>query len=201
MIVETERDTTLYRLYAALVDVAISVGRAPIAIRNSRLYAPMLTYTIFESYSIIYHIAPARLLGEILIRRLCPTIDILPLMTNADGQMSEKLLPFVPIHKGPNGNHAVSSHNKLISQEFFKSVAKRATPCFTAERTQVSMINLMPVLRFAKELDDDFHLRSREHPSLLFVAYYLHRLPHTARVVHLAAEEAQGCVVVVVGVV
>ena len=115
MIVETERDTTLNRLYAALVDVAISVGRAPIAIRNSRLYAPMLTYTIFEPYSIIYHVSMARLLSKTFIGKLCPTIDILPLMTNADGEMCEQLLPIIAIQKGPNGNHAVSSHNKLIS--------------------------------------------------------------------------------------
>jgi hypothetical protein len=32
----------------------------------------------------------------------------------------------------------------------------------------------------------------REHLGILLVAYVLHRLPHAARVAHLAAEEAQG---------
>ena len=61
--------------------------------------------------------------------------------------------------------------------------------------------NLMFVLRFAKELDDDLHLCPREHLGILLVAYVLHRLPHAACVVHLATEEAQGRVVIVVGVV
>ncbi len=61
--------------------------------------------------------------------------------------------------------------------------------------------NLMFVLRFAKELDDDLHLCPREHLGILLVAYVLHRLPHAARVVHLAAEEAQGRLIAMVGVV
>ena len=59
----------------------------------------------------------------------------------------------------------------------------------------------MFVLRFAEELNDGLHLSSREHLGILLVAYVLHRLPHTARVVHLATEEAQGRVVAMVGVV
>ena len=59
----------------------------------------------------------------------------------------------------------------------------------------------MFVLRFAKELDDDLYLCSREHPSLLFVAYYLHRLPHAACVVHFTAEEAQRTIVRMIGVI
>ena len=59
----------------------------------------------------------------------------------------------------------------------------------------------MFVLRFAQELDDHFHLCSGEHLGILLVAHVLHGLPHTARVVHLATEEAQGRLVCVVGVV
>ena len=59
----------------------------------------------------------------------------------------------------------------------------------------------MFVLRFAQELDDDLHLCPGEHLGILLVAYVLHGLPHAARVVHLATEEAQGRVVAMVGVI
>ena len=59
----------------------------------------------------------------------------------------------------------------------------------------------MFVLRFAQELDDYLHLCSGEHLGILLVAHVPHRLPHAARVVHLAAKEAQGRIVAMVGVV
>ena len=55
------------------------------------------------------------------------------------------------------------------------------------------IVNLGPAsLRVAKELDNHIHQCSGEHLGVLLVAYVPHRLPHAARVVHLAAEEAQG---------
>ena len=45
--------------------------------------------------------------------------------------------------------------------------------------------------RLAEELDYRPHLCSRELLGVLLVAYVLHRLPHAAGVVHLAAKEAQ----------
>ena len=60
---------------------------------------------------------------------------------------------------------------------------------------------MISVLRFAQELDDYLYLCPREHLGILLVAHVLHRLPHAARVVHLAAEEAQGRVVAMIGVV
>ena len=59
----------------------------------------------------------------------------------------------------------------------------------------------MFVLRVAQKLDEHSYLCSREHLGILLVAYILHRLPHAARVVHLAAEEAQGRLIAMVGVV
>ena len=55
--------------------------------------------------------------------------------------------------------------------------------------------------RLAEELDYRPHLCSGELLGVLLVAYILHRLPHAAGVVHLAAEKAQGAIVVVVGVI
>ena len=59
----------------------------------------------------------------------------------------------------------------------------------------------MFVLRVAQELDYYLHLCPREHFGILLVAHVLHGLPHAARVVHLATEEAQSRVVAMVGVV
>ena len=49
----------------------------------------------------------------------------------------------------------------------------------------------LSILRFAKERDDGFHLCPGEHLGILLVAYILHRLPHAARLVHLATKEAK----------
>ena len=55
--------------------------------------------------------------------------------------------------------------------------------------------------RLTEELDYHSHLRSSERLGVLLVALGYHGLPHAACVVHLAAEVAQGRVVIMVGVV
>ena len=56
-------------------------------------------------------------------------------------------------------------------------------------------------LWLAEELHYRSHLRSGERLGVLLVALGTHRLPHTAREVHLFAKVPQGTVIVVVGVV
>ena len=56
-------------------------------------------------------------------------------------------------------------------------------------------------LWFAKESDNHFHRCSGEHFRVVFIPYGTQGLPYAACLVHLAAEKAQGAIVVVVGVI
>ena len=88
-----------------------------------------------------------------------------------------------------------------LSHDEGKQAARAITTQDCRQKKMSKTMKTTYTLRWVKEPHDGFHLCPGEHLGILLVAYVLHRLPHAARVVHLAAEEAQGRVVAMVGVV
>lgn len=56
-------------------------------------------------------------------------------------------------------------------------------------------------LRRTEKRYNSLHLIAGEHFCIVFIPYGLHRLPHSACLVHLAAEKSQRTVVAIIGVV